>query len=187
MDQLVLFFERYPQLAPVISLLVSILVAVIGVLPSVFVTTANIIFFGFWPGTVISFAGEVIGSVVAFWLYRKGFKKIASDKIHKYKRVAPLIDAVGKKAFSLIFILRLLPFVPSGIVTFVAAVGRVSGSVFIAASSLGKIPSLLLEAYSVKQVVLLTWQGKLIITITLVAVLIFLIRRLDTKIPGDKK
>ena len=179
MDQLVLLFERYPHLAIVLSLLVSILVAVIGLIPSVFVTTANIIFFGFWPGTLISFAGEVIGSVVAFYLYRRGFKKIALQKIHKYKRVAPLLNATGKKAFSLIFILRLLPFVPSGIVTFVAAIGKVSAPVFLLASSLGKIPSLLLEAYSVNQVILLTWQGKLFITLGLIILLIFIVRSIS--------
>jgi len=185
MDQLVLLFEKYPQLAIVISLVVSILVAILGVLHSVFVTTANIIFFGFWPGTAISFAGEVVGSLVAFYLYRRGFKKVASNKIQKYKRVTPLTEATGNKAFSLIFLLRLLPFVPSGIVTFVAAVGRVSGGIFLAASSLGKIPSLLLEAYSVNQVILLTWQGKLIISIALLTLLIFFIRHLKISVPGD--
>ena len=178
MDQLVLLFEKYPQLAFLISILISIVVAVIGVLPSVFITAANIFFFGFWTGTLISFAGEVAGSVIAFYLYRAGFKKIAQEKIQTFKSVRPLFNATGKKAFSLIFILRLLPFVPSGIVTFVAAVGKVTAPVFLAASSLGKIPSLLLEAYSINQVILLTWQGKLIISIVLIIVLVLIIKKI---------
>ncbi len=187
MDQLVSLFENYPQLAIVISLLASILVALIGVLPSVFITTANIIFFGFWPGPLISFAGEVLGSIIAFFLYRRGFKKIAIEKIYKFKSVVPLLQATGIKAFSLIFTLRLLPFVPSGVVTFVAAVGSVSATVFLAASSLGKIPSLLIEAYAVNEVIFLTWQGKLLISIFLIALLIFIIKRLKKAAQTSEK
>ena len=68
-------FEMHPQAAIGISLLLSILVAVAGILPSFFITAANILFFGFWEGTLISFIGEAVGALIAFWLYRKGFKK----------------------------------------------------------------------------------------------------------------
>lgn len=186
MDQLILLFEKYPQLALFISVAASVVVAILGLVPSVFVTTANIIFFGFWKGTLISFAGEVLGSMIAFYLYRSGFKKVASKKILTFKRVRPLFEATGTKAFSLIFILRLLPFVPSGIVTFAAAVGKVSAAVFVLASSLGKVPSLLIEAYSVNEVMLLTWKGKIIISIILVILLIYIIKQLKAKTqPGE--
>src|SRR5215218_8585132 len=145
-------FEQYPETAVAISLFLSILVAVAGVIPSFFVTAANILFFGFWPGVAVSFAGEALGAVVAFYLYRKGFKKGAGDQIAKYKTVSALINAENKKAFWLILSLRLIPFVPSGLVTFAAAVGRVSGIIFLIASSLGKFPALLMEGYAVYQV-----------------------------------
>lgn len=183
MDQLVLLFEKYPQLAVIISLGASIIIAILGVVPSVFVTTANIIFFGFWRGTLISFAGEVLGAMIAFYLYRSGFRKLASVNIQRFEKVRLLFEATGYKAFSLIFVLRLLPFVPSGIVTFAAAVGKVSALIFIAASSLGKIPSLIIEAYSVNQVMLLTWQGKFIITILLIIILFFIFKRLKPNVP----
>lgn len=186
MDQLVLLFEKYPQLAVFISLAASIIVAILGLVPSVFVTTANILFFGFWQGTLISFAGEVVGAMIAFFLYRAGFKKITFKKVQTIKSVRPLIEATGAKAFSLIFVLRLLPFVPSGIVTFTAAVGKVTAFVFILASSLGKIPSLLIEAYSVNEIILLTWQGKIIISIVLILLLIFIIKKLKKTPPAEE-
>ena len=74
-EQVIRWFNDYPQLALAISLLLSVGVAIVGVLPSVFITAANILFFGFWPGTLVSFAGEAVGAAVAFVLYRFGFKK----------------------------------------------------------------------------------------------------------------
>jgi uncharacterized membrane protein YdjX (TVP38/TMEM64 family) len=170
------FFRDYPNLAFISSFLISIFVAVLGVVPSFFVTAANILFFGFWQGVLISFLGEALGAVVAFYLYRKGFKKGASAQISKYKTAEALINAENKKAFGLILSLRLIPFVPSGLVTFAAAIGRVSLITFLIASSIGKLPALLLEGYAVYQVTEFGWQGKLILTVIAIAILIFIVR-----------
>ncbi len=178
-------FKEHPQLALLISLAVSIAIAVAGVLPSVFITAANIIFFGFWEGTFISFLGEALGAGVAFLLYRKGFKKTVEHGIQKYPRVQRLMAAEGKEAFSIIFSLRLVPFIPSGLITFAAAIGKVSFVVFIVASSLGKIPALLIEAYSVYEVKAFGWQGKLILAAVAIALVYYFIKkRSDAKIPG---
>ncbi|ANE52062.1 TVP38/TMEM64 family protein [Flavisolibacter tropicus] len=164
-EQLVEIFQAHPQWAIVISLFLSVVIAVAGILPSVFITAANILFFGFWEGLFMSFLGEAIGAVVAFILYRKGFKKAMTTPLHKYPRIERLIEANGKEAFVLILGLRLLPFVPSGLVTFAGAIGNVSLMTFAIASSLGKVPALFIEAYSVYQVTQFGWQGKLILVI----------------------
>lgn len=177
-EALLNFFHDYPNLALISSLLISVLIAVIGVLPSVFVTAANILFFGFWQGVTISFAGEALGAVVAFYLYRKGFKKGASNQLAKHRNVSALVNAEDKKAFWLILSFRLIPFVPSGLVTFAAAIGRVAAVVFLIASSLGKLPALLLEGYAVNEVTEFSWQGKVILTIFACVVLYFVIRQI---------
>jgi uncharacterized membrane protein YdjX (TVP38/TMEM64 family) len=148
-------------------------VAVAGVIPSFFVTAANILFFGFWQGTCISFLGEAIGAIIAFFLYRKGFKKSIAHQLHQFPKVQRLLEAEGRQAFLLILSLRLIPFVPSGLVTFAAAIGRVAPFTFLTASSLGKIPALLLEAFSVYQVIQFGWLGKLILTLFALCLLYF--------------
>ena len=170
-------FREHQNLAVLISLGISILVAILGLVPSVFVTAANILFFGFWPGTVLSFAGEALGAIIAFFLYRKGFKKAAHHKLEKFPKLMQLVDARGNKAFWLILALRLIPFVPSGLVTFAAAIGQVGAVNFLLASSIGKIPALLIEAYSVYQVTEWGWQGKVILGVVAVVILIFALRR----------
>jgi uncharacterized membrane protein YdjX (TVP38/TMEM64 family) len=182
-EALLNFFHDYPNLALLSSLFISILIAVLGVIPSFFVTAANILFFGFWQGIAVSFAGEALGAVVAFYLYRKGFKKEVTTKISRYKAVETLINAENKKAFWLILSLRLIPFVPSGLVTFAAAIGRVTSIVFLIASSLGKLPALLLEGYAVYQVTEFGWQGKIIMTLVALFILYLVIRQVS----GEKK
>jgi len=170
-NNLLQLFKEYPDLAILISICTSILIALLGVIPSVFVTAANILFFGFWNGTLISFLGEAIGAGIAFVLYRQGFKKPVEKGLDKYPRVKKIINAENQEAFYLIFSLRLIPFVPSGLITFAAAVGRVSFITFLISSSLGKLPALLIEAYSVYEVTRFGWQGKLILLIIALALL----------------
>jgi len=179
-EHVLFLFQQHPQLAVVLSLCISIIVAVLGLVPSVFVTAANLLFFGFWKGTLISFAGEVIGAAVAYVLYRLGFKKRSQKGLERFPKVARLLKAQGWEAFSLILALRLLPFVPSGLVTFAAAVGTVSPLVFLIASSLGKIPALLLEAYTVYEVVQAGWLGSIILA-AIAAVLLFRLLRVRRK------
>jgi uncharacterized membrane protein YdjX (TVP38/TMEM64 family) len=158
-------FNDYPQYAFLFSIGINVLIAVLGVIPSVFLTAANILFFGFWQGTFISFAGEAIGALIAFVLYRFGFKKNVESSVNKYPAVNKLLQAEGKEAFYAIVSLRLIPFIPSGIITFTAAMGRVGLLTFFIASSLGKIPALLMEAYAAYEVTAFGWQGKLILLV----------------------
>ncbi|HYK57439.1 MAG TPA: VTT domain-containing protein, partial [Flavisolibacter sp.] len=108
-EQILTIFREYPNAAIFISLAISILIALLGVVPSVFITAANILFFGFWKGTLISFLGEAIGAIIAFWLYRKGFKQKLHQQLEKFPRAQRLLEAEGKQAFLLILSLRLLP------------------------------------------------------------------------------
>ncbi len=176
-NSLLELFSEYHDLAILISICISIIVALLGIVPSVFITAANILFFGFWNGTLISFLGEALGAGAAFILYRKGFKKKVVKGLDKYPKVKRLINAESREAFYLIFSLRLIPFIPSGLITFAAAVGRVSFVIFIIASSLGKLPALLIEAYSVYKVTQFGWQGKLILLIVALSLLYWLIRK----------
>ena len=176
-NNLLQLFKEYQQVAVLISICISIIIAIAGVVPSVFVTAANILFFGFWYGTLISFLGEAIGAGVSFLLYRWGFKKNIAKGMEKYPRVKKLINAEGKEAFFLVFALRLIPFVPSGLITFAGAVGKISFHTFFLASSLGKLPALLIEAYSVYQVTQFNWQGKIILSVVAAGLLYWLIKR----------
>ena len=176
-ENVIALFNTYPQYAVFLSIALNIAIAILGFIPSVFLTVANVLFFGFWQGTAISFAGESLGAFIAFLLYRLGFKQRVQNTAAKYPKLKTLLDAEGKEAFKAIVSLRLIPFIPSGIITFTAAIGRVNSTTFFIASSAGKIPAILIEAYAAYQVVGFGWQGKIILLIVGIYLLYLVIRR----------
>jgi Uncharacterized conserved protein len=129
-----------------ISLLISIVISLIGILPSVFVTGANIIFFGPINGFVISLLGETIGAYITFIVYRLGFKKKIEKFTERYKLISKLVKSDGKEAALLIFEGRIIPFIPSGVITLAASVSNVNSRMFTIATFIGKAPSIALEA-----------------------------------------
>jgi uncharacterized membrane protein YdjX (TVP38/TMEM64 family) len=146
-DNIAAFLQTWGYLALPASLILSIIIAVAGVLPSIMVTAANVLLFGPGYGFLISWLGEILGAVVSFYLYRAGFKKPFRNFTAKYPRVQKIMDYVGNKIGLLLFQARLLPFMPSGIVSFAGAMSRVSLSVFFLSTTLGKIPSLFIETF----------------------------------------
>ena len=139
-------FDIHWSLAVVISILLNTLISISGVLPSTIITIVNIGTFGFAYGLLLSIAGEAIGAIVSFYLYRKGLQKWGVTKKFTHPYFARLLQSNGWNAMVLIFSLRLMPFMPSGAVTFVSACSQVSAIHFAIASTIGKIPALLLEA-----------------------------------------
>ena len=56
-------------IAVIFSILVNTIIAVAGLFPSTFITAANIIYFGFQFGLVISIVGEAAGAIISFIFY----------------------------------------------------------------------------------------------------------------------
>jgi uncharacterized membrane protein YdjX (TVP38/TMEM64 family) len=167
-QQFIELLEQYSQYALFISIILNIIVAIIGVLPSVFITAANLVFFGPVVGFIVSVIGEVVGAIIAFWIYRKGLQKVSRKQLEKYPKILKLLDAKGKDAFNMIVVLRTLPFMPSGLITFAASIGKVSLPLYALATFIGKIPGLLIEAISVYQVVQFNWIGKVILGVIVI-------------------
>jgi uncharacterized membrane protein YdjX (TVP38/TMEM64 family) len=146
LDNIVNLFQEYSMYAIPISLFISTIIALLGVIPSIFVTGANIVFFGPFLGFIISLLGETIGGYITFIVYRLGFKKGVENIKNKHRLLNAIVEAEGKKVGFLIFEGRLIPFIPSGFVTLAASVSNVNGITFNIATFLGKIPSIALEA-----------------------------------------
>ncbi|MCX0352895.1 VTT domain-containing protein, partial [Clostridium perfringens] len=110
---------------------ISVIIALLGIVPSVFVTGANIVFFGPINGFLISLLGEVIGGWISFKVYRKGINKFAGNIEGKYELIDKIVKSEGRNVGILIFEGRLIPFIPSGLVTLAAAMSRVNSFTFI--------------------------------------------------------
>jgi uncharacterized membrane protein YdjX (TVP38/TMEM64 family) len=169
-------------LAVLVSVILSIFLSIVGVIPSAFLTVVNITVFGFWGGFWVSLLGEIIGSVVAFWLYRKGFRSFVDSRSKHTPRLKKLLHASQNEAFLFVIGLRLMPFVPSGLVTLYAAVGTMSFISFSVASSLGKVPALFIETSAASAVVNWSASGQVIVAILALGFLFYGIIQMKKRI-----
>lgn len=113
-QQTIDLFLAYESIAVVISIVLNIVISVLGVVPSVFLTAANLAVFGLWGGIGVSFIGEVIGALIAFFLYRKGFGQLKDRKGFSNPKVQRLLVASGKDSFLLILPLGSCPLYHRG-------------------------------------------------------------------------
>jgi len=161
-----------------VSLLINTMISITGVLPSAFITFANLSYFGLYGGFIVSVIGEVVGAIISFWLYRKGLKKWRLKK-SQHSLLIKLKTLEGKNAFWVILILRIMPFIPSGVVTLGAAYSKVSPTLFVVSSTIGKIPSLLIEATTIYGFMHFNLKVKIIIITILICC--FLIWKMKIK------
>lgn len=151
----------------------NLLIGAIGFIPSFFMTALNISFYGLSAGLLLSLIGEVFGVWIGFHLYRFGFAKMKAEwRQHRLWRY--LHSRSTSQIFFGIIVLRLLPFVPSGLVTAAASATPIRSSTFLLASTIGKIPAVALEVsavYGFTQMVPVFYQY-LILAVLLAATLI---------------
>ncbi len=164
-------FQEYSMYSIPISLIISIIIALLGVVPSIFVTGANIAVFRRIMGFIISFLGEVIGGYITFIVYRLGFKKSVENIKNKHRLLNAIAESEGKRVGLLIFEGRLIPFIPSGLVTLAASISNVNGRVFTIATFFGKIPSIALEALVSYDLINIE-QNYIRLAITLIAIVL---------------
>lgn len=60
--------------------------------------------------------------------------------------ISKIVNSQGKEAGLLIFEGRIIPFIPSGVITLAASISNVNSKIFTIATLIGKAPSIALEA-----------------------------------------
>lgn len=144
-EGLVEYLRSFGSWAILVSFVLDVLINAGSVFPSVFLSTANGLIFGLPLGILISWLAETVGVVLSFLLMRFFFRDTAELLIAKSNSLQHIDRASGEKGFYWIAVARMLPYVPSGILTAVGAVSRISVKDYIIANLIGKFPSTSLE------------------------------------------
>ncbi|HSJ36660.1 MAG TPA: VTT domain-containing protein [Planococcus sp. (in: firmicutes)] len=157
-------------------LLANLAVGAVGFIPSVIITSVNFNVYDLAPGIVLSVLGEIFGALLGFYLFRWGFSK-ADPKWFRHRFWQALQSQSAKRVFLMIIALRLIPFVPSGLVTAGAALTPISAKLFMIASTIGKIPAVSLEiavVYGFTQTVPVVYQAIILGIVGVVSVALWL-------------
>ena len=141
----VVYLRSFGVWAMLISFLVDVLINSLGFLPSIFISTANGLLFGVTIGILISWVAESIGVIISFFILRFFLRDAALQVIHKSKRLEDLDNMSGKNGLYFMAIARTLPYFPSGILTAIGAVSKISVRDYVIATFVGKFPSTAIE------------------------------------------
>nr|WP_278247503.1 VTT domain-containing protein [Clostridium beijerinckii] len=79
-------------------------------------------------------------------IYRLGFKRKIEKFTDRNRLIYRIVKSDGREAGLLIFQGRIIPFIPSGIITLAASISNVDSKIFTVATLIGKVPSIALEA-----------------------------------------
>ncbi|MEG2764661.1 MAG: TVP38/TMEM64 family protein [Acidaminococcaceae bacterium] len=145
LDEILEFLRSYGAWAIVVSFLLDILVNAVGFLPSIFISTANGLLFGLPVGIIVSWLAESVGVILSFLLMRYFFRGSAEKLIIKSNNLAKLDEMSGNSGWQAMALARTLPYFPSGILTALGAVSKMSVRDYVLATFIGKFPSTALE------------------------------------------
>lgn len=112
-----------------IFMLLQILQTTILQIPSIIVTVAGSIIFGRWTAFILSFISVMIGSVIMFWIGRKGGKRFLNWFIGEQK-TQEWTDKLTNGKY-LFFLMMMFPFFPDDILCCVAGLTNMSFGFFV--------------------------------------------------------
>lgn len=98
-------------------------------------------------GTLLVSPVSVLASTAAFVLGRSFARNWVSGRIEKHPRFAAIDEAIGQNGFRIVFLLRLSPIFPFGLLNYALSLTRVRLRDYIAASLLGMLPGTFLYVY----------------------------------------
>lgn len=174
--------------AVLISISLNILISLLGVIPSVFITAANVLVFGLYKGFMISWLSEVIGALVAILFYRWGIKSVAHISSEQWQLFKTIDALPTSKQIYFLAVLRTAPFIPSGIINLLSALSTITLYVFFVATAIGKFPALMLEvAFSYNLVYFSQKSINLLITGVVAAVLYWGIKKELNRLKSQHK
>ncbi len=139
------YLRSFGGWAVVVTLALFVVMTFTVVFPFMILSGAAGIVFGLVWGTLISWMGEVIGAVFMFVFARYFFRQAVERWIVHSPYLKQVDDYSAANGFKALLFARLLPLAPSGIITAVAAISRISVRDFWWATFLGKLPPVVVK------------------------------------------
>ncbi|MDF2568909.1 MAG: associated Golgi protein [Sporomusa sp.] len=139
------YLRSFGAASVLITIILFVVMTFTIVFPFMILSGAAGIVFGLYWGIIISWTGEVIGAVAMFVFARYFFRHAIEVWIKKSPYLKQVDDYSAANGFKALLIARLLPLAPSGIITAVAAISRITFKDFILATGIGKLPPVVIK------------------------------------------
>ena len=173
--------DQFGVFGPLVVIGIIIIETVIAPIPGTLVPIIIGALYGIWPGILYAWVGNMIGSVIAFWIARKlgrpVVKKIISEeKIQKY-------DHYLHRRRIMIWVAYFIPLLPLDILSFVIGLSQIRFRFFMGVIAVGFTGNLLILTLFGERLISATgWEKAMWIFITIIfLVAAIIIERMSSK------
>ena len=140
------YLQSFGVFGPLIVILLIILEVIFAPIPGIIIAIGSGYAFGALRGTLYSYIGNVIGTMIAFWLSRHfgrplAKKLIREEKLDYYDRF------FRERGIYALWAAYLLPIFPTDIISFVTGLSSLRFRKFIRIVLIGFIPNMLILNY----------------------------------------
>lgn len=175
LDQTIRLIRSWGVAAPLMSLLLMIMQAIVAPLPALLVTAANgMIFGGFW-GAVISWTGALMGALTSFSIARLAGNVALAKVVRNQKTVEFIRHAGEKRGFYVILLSRLIPVISFDLVSYMAGLSGIRPWAFIFATALGMLPATIIYTFIGHEIPVLEEHSPIVLTVTVVFIFILIV------------
>lgn len=174
MHETIAYIDSFGIWSVIFSFFLGVLVNALGFLPAIFFSTANAMLFGLVPGIILSWLAETIGVILSFYLMRTILRSSAEKFIDKSQNLKKIDQLSGNKGFQIMLIARAIPYIPSGLITALGAISKISARDYTLANLIGKLPSTTIEVVLLYDVMTKQENIMHLTTATALAILIYI-------------
>ena len=122
-------------------------VATVFMIPGSLLTIFAGLLYGLGGGLLLVWPASLIGATLAFVIGRFFARDWVTGLMSENRRARAVDDAIGSRAFSIIFLLRLSPLMPFTLLNYVLGVTRAKLGSYFLASATGMLPGTVLYVY----------------------------------------
>ncbi|SDI91921.1 TVP38/TMEM64 family protein [Natribacillus halophilus] len=145
-ENIALWIDDHGTESIVVTSVLATLMSLFPVIPYPIIGGIIGAIYGSYLGSLVTWIGSSMASIIMFAFVRFGYQDWGLKILGKYGVIAKVTMLFERNAFMTIFLTRLIPIVPSIIVNIYSALSRVRFWNYTIASSVGKIPSMILFA-----------------------------------------
>ncbi|MGE5455821.1 MAG: TVP38/TMEM64 family protein [Ignavibacteriales bacterium] len=128
-----------PLMGVSVALLVVVLESIMPFLPLAVFIAVNMLVFGNLVGFIISYIGTILGCLLSFTIFRKGFSKWLYKRIKHKDNLTDLMKKISNIRFSTLVLITALPFTPAFSVNIAAGLSKIRYRKFLAAMIVSKV------------------------------------------------
>ncbi len=173
------FVEQFDPYVPLAFFVVQVVQVVVAPIPGNVTALAGGALLGLWGGFLISTAGLLVGSLIAFGLARF-FGRPVVEALVEPRIVNKYIDTMANRHFVVLLAIFLVPFFPDDALCFVAGLSALPVPAFLLLVVLSRPPGMFVASLVGSGVAVIPWWGWGIIIVGSGALLLVVYRFKET-------